>query len=121
MLSCTVQTLRGDMPIEAELVKERLLRDYPAPIISCLPHPRKSLIQTGVTAANGSFFNAIGRKRTRATSAIQRTSRSRRPPPNWDSVGLEQLRSIKRPKTRTSCEILDDFGTFFRAHDAMKG
>ena len=25
-----MQTLRGDMPIEAELVKERLLRDYPA-------------------------------------------------------------------------------------------
>ncbi|WP_439357161.1 hypothetical protein [Bradyrhizobium sp. DASA03007] len=46
---------------------------------------------------------------------------SRRPPPNWDSVGLEQLRSIKRPKTRTSCEVLDDFSTFYRAHRAMKG
>jgi hypothetical protein len=40
---------------------------------------------------------------------------------NWDSVGLEQLVSLKRSKTRTSCEVLDDFSTFYRAHDAMKG
>lgn len=37
------------------------------------------------------------------------------------SIGLEQLVSIKRSKTRISGEVLDDFGTFFRAHDAMKG
>ena len=41
--------------------------------------------------------------------------------PNWDSVGLEQIGSIKRSKTRTCCEVLDDFGIFYRAHDAMKG
>jgi hypothetical protein len=67
------------------------------------------------------FFNAIGRKRTSATSAIQRTSRLRRPRPNWDSVGLEQIGSIERSKTRTCCEVLDDFGIFYRAYDAMKG
>ncbi|WP_128945536.1 hypothetical protein [Bradyrhizobium zhanjiangense] len=46
---------------------------------------------------------------------------SRRPSPNWDSVGHEQLRSIKRPKTRASCEVRDDFSTLYRAHGAMKG
>ena len=48
-------------------------------------------------------------------------SRLRRPAPNWNSVGLEQFVSIRGSKTRTSGEVLDDFGTFFRAHDAMKG
>ena len=48
-------------------------------------------------------------------------SKLRRPAPNWNSVGLEQLVSIKRSKTSTSGEVLDDFGTFFRAPDAMKG
>ena len=33
------QMVRGDIPLEAELVKARLLRTYP--VISCLPHPRK--------------------------------------------------------------------------------
>jgi hypothetical protein len=37
------------------------------------------------------------------------------------SIGLEQLVSIERSKTRISGEVLDDFGTFFRTHDAMKG
>ncbi|WP_189362995.1 hypothetical protein [Mesorhizobium sp. M4A.F.Ca.ET.022.05.2.1] len=45
----------------------------------------------------------------------------RRSTPNWNSVGAEQLLSIKRSKTQTSCEVLDDFGKFYRAHDAMKG
>ncbi|CCV13886.1 hypothetical protein MESS4_600005 [Mesorhizobium sp. STM 4661] len=48
-------------------------------------------------------------------------SRLRRPAPNWNSIGLEQFVSIRGSKTRTSGEVLDDFGTFFRAHDAMKG
>jgi len=43
------------------------------------------------------------------------------PAPNWDSIALEQLVSLKRPKTRTSYEVLDDFSTFYRAQDAMKG
>jgi hypothetical protein len=109
------------MPIEAELVKERLLRNYPVTHHQLPPAPAKKPDSDESHRRKREFFNAIGRKRTRATSAIQRMSRSRRPPPNWDTVGLEQLRSIKRPKTRTSCEVLDDFGTFFRAHDAMKG
>jgi hypothetical protein len=44
-----------------------------------------------------------------------------RPARNWHSVGLEQFVSIKRSKTRISGEVLDDFGTFFRTYDAMKG
>lgn len=44
-----------------------------------------------------------------------------RPASNWNSIKLEQVVSIKRSETRTSGEVLDDFGTFFRAHDAMKG
>jgi hypothetical protein len=37
------------------------------------------------------------------------------------TIALEQLVSLKRSKTRTSCEVLDDFSTFYRAPDAMKG
>jgi uncharacterized cupin superfamily protein len=38
-----------------------------------------------------------------------------------ETIALEQLVSLKRSKTRTSCEVLDDFSTFYRAPDAMKG
>ena len=37
------------------------------------------------------------------------------------TIAFEQLLSLKRSKTRTSCEVLDDFSTFYRAPDAMKG
>jgi len=37
------------------------------------------------------------------------------------TIALEQLVSLKRSKTRTSCEVLGDFSTLYRAHDAMKG
>jgi hypothetical protein len=94
----------------------------------CVVRSRRSLIiqlranelnQAGV-ASQTEVFDVISQKRTRATSAIQRTSESRRSCAELGLGRLEQLRSIKRPKTRKSCEVLNDFSTFYRAPDAMK-
>ncbi len=48
------------MPLEAELVEERLLATVRSPIISHSPDPRsRQLNQTGVTTASAEFFNTI--------------------------------------------------------------
>jgi hypothetical protein len=59
---------------------------------------------------------------SRPSSANQRIRDQVTPPCAGLELGrLEQFASIRGSKTRTSGEVLDDFGTFFRAHDAMKG
>lgn len=90
------------------------------PTISHL-RPRHCTAACNVTASAAWTMSKATGRREEVQGLSDRLLSIRRPAPNWDSVGLEQFVSTKGSKTRTSGEVLDDFGTFFRAHDAMKG